>query len=277
MNGTSGSATTEMIDGKSLEELREPIGAEDRLRYGDVRFCTQLLKAAENERVISGNLDVQETLRIAERKVRGSDRAAENLIQFVRNDVSVAIDVLRDVWMLWQIFHNHSGTQVPVYLWQLEVNETGEWFRVVAPCKESALSIVYATFFADRLTDTEFRKTVGYQLIRYHDGVPIMKVVGGTEVLQPASQWLDEWKAAGKLPGPFQWHGESPDAYVEITDPQHVLRGGGIDEVAPQGMETWMAVIASVGKTIAEAREDIGNGYRFRCLRRYLPPAKNPS
>lgn len=202
---------TELIDGRTLQELREPVGTEDRLTYGDVRFCTQLLKSAENDRVISGNLDVYETLRIAERKIRASDRAAEHLMQFVRNDVAVAIKSLRDVWMLWQIFHNHAGTQVPVYLWQLELNETGEWFRVVAPCKESALTQVYRTFFSDRMTDTEFRKTVAYTLIRYTDGAPIQKVVGGREIIKPASQWLEDWKAANKEPGPFQWHGEVQD------------------------------------------------------------------
>ncbi len=84
--------------------LKQPIGSDEVLLAGDVKFSIRVFKSA-TQRMLNSQITVDnmETLRIAERLVRASDDCAEALLLWCRNDVSVAIDRLRDVFVLWRL------------------------------------------------------------------------------------------------------------------------------------------------------------------------------
>jgi hypothetical protein len=61
---------------------------------------------------------------------------------------------------------------------------------------------------------------------------------------------------------------EPPDDWVELCDPEHILRMA-VDEYFDDGpVNGWMPIVSSAGKRIA----DCTSMHKFRCRRKHLPP-----
>ena len=190
------------IGGILVTELQRPIGSGDPLRYGDVRFALQLLRNSEGDRILSGNLDVMETLRISERAIRGTANPwARDLLTMCANDVAVAICVLRDVWEIWQMTFNHDASKAPIRAMCVTM-KNGDYHSVFATCKESALRITWETWYS-QLPEATFRTL--YQVVNpYPAGVMLQMILDDKPVSKTAADWAAEQRETG--PAEFVKH-----------------------------------------------------------------------
>jgi hypothetical protein len=101
-------------------------------------------------------------------------------------------------------------------------------------------------------------------------------------------KWKSRWAEFPDKPAPpishcpdcgeFRGHGHEdvcPMAWVEITDPDHVLRKD-VDQWGTGGLD-WKYIHGLSGSTIAEERERECGDFTVRCRRKDLPPVPSPA